>query len=76
MKTLLSIIIIIAGIIVTLIIAQMETEQAGLGTLQGASDTSLWGQHKGSSKKEIQNKIVIVSSIIFAVVLLVLAASS
>ncbi|EFA89648.1 MULTISPECIES: preprotein translocase subunit SecG [Peptoniphilus] len=76
MKTLLSIIIIIAGIIVTLIIAQMETEQAGLGTLQGASDTSLWGQHKGSSKKEIQNKIVIVSSIIFAVVLLVLAALS
>lgn len=76
MKTLLSIIIIIAGIIVTLIIAQMETEQAGLGTLQGASDTSLWGQHKGSSKKEIQNKIVIVSSIIFTVVLLVLAALS
>lgn len=76
MKTLLSIIIIIAGIIVTLIIAQMETEQAGLGTLQGASATSLWGQHKGSSKKEIQNKIVIVSSIIFAVVLLVLAALS
>lgn len=76
MKTLLSIIIIIAGIIVTLIIAQMETEQSGLGTLQGASDTSLWGQHKGSSKKEIQNKIVIVSSIIFAVVLLVLAALS
>ena len=76
MKTLLSIIIIIAGIIVTLIIAQMETEQAGLGTLQGASDTSLWGQHKGSSKKELQNKIVIVSSIIFAVVLLVLAALS
>lgn len=76
MKTLLSIIIIIAGIIVTLIIAQMETEQAGLGTLQGASDTSLWGQHKGSSKKEIQNKIVIVSSIVFAVVLLVLAALS
>lgn len=76
MKTLLSIIIIFAGIIVTLIIAQMETEQAGLGTLQGASDTSLWGQHKGSSKKEIQNKIVIVSSIIFAVVLLVLAALS
>lgn len=76
MKTLLSIIIIIAGIIVTLIIAQMETEQAGLGTLQGASDTSLWGQHKGSSKKDIQNRIVIVSSIVFALALLVLAAFS
>ncbi len=76
MKTLLSIIIIVAGLIVTFVIAQMETEQAGLGTLQGASETSLWGQHKGSSKKDIQNKIVIVTSIIFAVVLLILAAIS
>ncbi|WP_071025919.1 preprotein translocase subunit SecG [Peptoniphilus raoultii] len=76
MKTLLSLIIIVSGLIVTFVIAQMETEQAGLGTLQGASDTSLWGQHKGSSKKDIQNRIVIVSSIVFALALLVLAAFS
>ncbi|MFR4554444.1 preprotein translocase subunit SecG [Peptoniphilus sp.] len=73
MQTLLSIIIIIASIIVITVVAQMESEQAGLGTLQG-EETSMWGSHKGSSKKEIQNKVVIGSSIVFALALIVLAA--
>lgn len=73
MQTILSIIIIIASIIVITVVAQMESEQAGLGTLQG-EETSLWGAHKGSSKKDIQNRIVMVSSIVFAIALIVLAA--
>ena len=73
MQTLLSIIIIIASIIVISVVAQMESEQAGLGTLQG-EETSMWGSHKGSSKKDIQNRIVIGSSIIFALALIILAA--
>jgi len=51
----------------------MESEQAGLGTLQG-EETSMWGSHKGSSKKDIQNRIVIGSSIVFALALIILAA--
>lgn len=73
MQTLLSIIIIIASIIVITVVAQMESEQAGLGTLQG-EETSTWGNYKGSSKKDIQNRIVIGSSIVFAIALIVLAA--
>ncbi|MBU5669818.1 preprotein translocase subunit SecG [Peptoniphilus sp. MSJ-1] len=73
MQTLLSIIIIIASIIVIAIVAQMESEQAGLGTLQG-EETSSWGNYKGSSKKDIQNRIVITTSIVFAIALIVLAA--
>ena len=73
MQTLLSIIIIIASIIVISVVAQMESEQAGLGTMQG-EETSMWGSHKGSSKKDIQNRIVIVSSIVFALALIILAA--
>jgi len=73
LQTILSIIIIIASIIVITVVAQMESEQAGLGTLQG-EETSLWGAHKGSSKKDIQNRIVMVSSIVFAIALIVLAA--
>lgn len=73
MQTLLSIIIIIASIIVISVVAQMESEQAGLGTLQG-EETSMWGSHKGSSKKDIQNRIVTISSIVFALALIVLAA--
>ncbi|WP_295147008.1 preprotein translocase subunit SecG [uncultured Peptoniphilus sp.] len=73
MQTFLSIIIIIASIIVISVVAQMESEQAGLGTMQG-EETSMWGSHKGSSKKDIQNRIVIGSSIVFALALIILAA--
>ena len=73
MQTLLSIIIIVASIIIITIVAQMESDQAGLGTLQG-EETSMWGSHKGSSKKDIQNRIVIGSSIVFALVFIILAA--
>lgn len=73
MQTLLSIIIIVASIIIITIVVQMESEQAGLGTLQG-EETTTWGSHKGSSKKDIQNKIVIGSSIVFALALVILAA--
>lgn len=73
MQTLLSIIIIVASIIIITIVAQMESDQAGLGTLQG-EETSMWGSHKGSSKKDIQNRIVIGSSIVFALALIILAA--
>lgn len=74
MSTLLSIIIAIAAIVVIVVVAQMESEQAGLGTLSGASDTSMWGQYKGSSKKELMNRVVIGGAVVFAVALLVLAA--
>lgn len=73
MSTLLSLVILVSSVIVTAVVMQMESAQAGLGTLEGSSDTSLWGSNKGSSKKEIQNKIVIVTSIVFAIALLALA---
>lgn len=74
MQTLLSIVIIVASIVVIAVVAQMESEQAGLGTLQGEDDTSMWGAHRGSSKKDIQNRIVLITSIVFAVALIILAA--
>lgn len=72
MQTFLSIIIIIASIIIITVVAQMESDQAGLGTLQG-EETTTWGSHKGSSKKDIQNKVVMISSIVFALALIILA---
>lgn len=73
MSTLLSIIVAIAAIVIICVVAQMESEQAGLGTLSGGSDTSMWGQYKGSSKKELMNRTIMGASAIFAVALLVLA---
>ncbi|MBS6611201.1 MULTISPECIES: preprotein translocase subunit SecG [Peptoniphilus] len=73
MQTLLSVIIIIASVVIIAIVAQMESEQAGLGTLQG-EETAMWGSHKGSSKKDIQNRIVMITSIVFAIALIILVA--
>ncbi len=74
MQTFLSIVIIVASIIDIIVVAQMESEQAGLGTLQGSEEGNLWGAHRGSSKKEIQNRVIIVTSIVFVVALIILAA--
>jgi preprotein translocase secG subunit len=73
LQTLLSVIIIIASVVIIAIVAQMESEQAGLGTLQG-EETAMWGSHKGSSKKDIQNRIVMITSIVFAIALIILVA--
>ncbi|UHR02241.1 preprotein translocase subunit SecG [Peptoniphilus sp. GNH] len=73
MNTLLSIIIVITSIIIIVAVAMMESEQAGLGTLDGSVE-SLWGKNKGSGKKEILNRTTIVASIIFAIALVVMSA--
>lgn len=75
METLFSIIIAIASIVIIAVVAQMESEQAGLGTLDGSSDMGgMWGANKGSSKKDILNRITTIASIVFAVALIALAA--
>lgn len=71
MQTLLSIIIALSSIIVIATVAVTESEQAGLGTMSG--EESVWGEHRGSSKKELQNRVIMISSIVFIVALLVLA---
>lgn len=73
METVLSIIILVASLIVVYTVAVTESDQAGLGTLSG-DETSMWGEHRGTSKKEMQNKIIRTTSIIFAVALVILAA--
>lgn len=73
METFLSIVIAVAALIMIVTVTLMESEQAGLGTLSG-EETSAWGEHKGNSKKDIQNRIVVISSIVFGIALLVLAA--
>lgn len=73
MQTVLSVIIALASIVMIYTVAVTESEQAGLGTLSG-DETSLWGEHTGSSKKELQNKVIKIASIIFGVALIALSA--
>ncbi len=72
MTTALSIIVLITSLVLIVAVGMMESEQQGLGTIDGTE--SLWGAHKGSGKKEMLNKTIIVTSIIFAVALIVMAA--
>lgn len=72
MTTVLSIIVLITSLVLIVAVGMMESEQQGLGTIDGTE--SLWGEHKGSGKKEMLNKTIIVASIIFAVALIVMAA--
>ncbi|WP_138159814.1 preprotein translocase subunit SecG [Peptoniphilus catoniae] len=72
MKTILSVIIALSAIVMIVTVALTESKQAGLGTLSG-EESSLWGEHRGTSKKEMQDRIVMVSSIVFVVAVLMLA---
>lgn len=72
MTTALSIIVLITSLVLIVAVGMMESEQQGLGTIDGTE--SLWGAHKGSGKKEMLNKTIIVTSIIFVVALIVMAA--
>ncbi len=73
MQAILSIIIAVTSIVLIATVTSMESEQAGLGTLDGSVE-SLWGEHTGASKKEKLNKVVTISAIIFVLSLLILLA--
>ena len=72
LKTILSVIIALSAIVMIVTVALTESKQAGLGTLSG-EESSLWGEHRGTSKKEMQDRIVMVSSIVFVVAVLMRA---
>lgn len=73
MKTILSIIIALSAIVMIVTVVLTESKQAGLGVMSG-EEYSLWGEHRGTSAKEIKNRIIIISSVVFVIALLILAA--
>lgn len=73
METLLSIVIALSALVMIVIVSITESDQAGLGTLSG-EETSAWGEHRGSSKKDLENRIMKIASVIFVVALIALAA--
>lgn len=73
MNTLLSVITAVSSIVLIISVVLQESEQAGLGTLDGTTPDALWGSNRGTSKKEILKRITIISSAVFLVSLLLLA---
>ncbi len=69
----LTVIIAISSLVLIGTVVVTESAQAGLGTLQG-EQSNLWGEHRGTSKKEIENRIITVSSVVFLISVIALAA--
>lgn len=73
MRTFLSVIIAISCLVVIVSVMMQESKQAGLGTLDGSAESS-WGSYTGTSRKQMLEKITLVSSIIMMVSLIAIAA--
>ena len=73
MRTFLSVIIAISCLVVIVPVMMQESKQAGLGTLDGSAESS-WGSYTGTSRKQMLEKVTLVSSIIMMVSLIAIAA--
>ena len=74
MKTALSIIFIIIGIILTIIVLMQEGKSEGLGAISGMADT-YWGKNKGRSVEgalEKSTKFIAAAFLIIALLLNIL----
>lgn len=74
MRTLLSVIIAISCLVVIIAVMLQESKQAGLGTLDGSADSSGWGSHTGTSRKQMLEKTTLIASIVMMVSLIAVAA--
>lgn len=73
MELILTVIIAISAIVLIGTVVVTESAQAGLGTLQG-EQSDLWGEHRGTSKKEIENRIITVASVVFLISVIAISA--
>lgn len=70
-KTILEVLFIIVGIVLTVIILMQEGKSAGLGAIAGAADT-YWGKNKGRSMEGMLVKLTKLLVALFIVISLVL----
>lgn len=73
MELFLTLLIAVSAIVLTATVVVTESAQAGLGTLQG-EQSDLWGEHRGTSKKEIENRIIAIASVVFLISVLAISA--
>ncbi|MDO5714367.1 MAG: preprotein translocase subunit SecG [Tissierellia bacterium] len=74
MSTVLSIIVALASLVIIVSVVVQESEQAGLGTLDGSVADSSWGANRGTSKKQMLQRITTISAVVFILALIALAA--
>ncbi|MDY3118822.1 MAG: preprotein translocase subunit SecG [Peptoniphilus sp.] len=74
MTTFISVIVALSALAVVCAVVVQESNQVGLGTLDGSSPSSEWGSNRGTSRKEMLKRITVVSSIIFFISTVILVA--
>ncbi|MDD7363787.1 MAG: preprotein translocase subunit SecG [Peptoniphilus sp.] len=75
MTTFMSVIVALSALGVTISVMVQESNQVGLGTLDGSgSASSEWGANRGTSRKEMLKRITLVMSIIFFISTIILIA--
>lgn len=76
MTTVLSIVVALASIVVIGSVLVQESEQAGLGTVDGSVAEANWGTHVGTSRKQMLQRMTAISSAVLAVSVVALLAIS
>lgn len=74
MTGLFSVLILASSLGLIISVAMQEASSEGLGAVGGNATDSLWGKSRGTSREGMLRRITIISSIIFIISALVLAA--
>lgn len=69
-----SILVLASSLSLIVSVVLQESNEGGLGTLAGDSSASLWGKTRGKSREDVLKRITVISSVIFLISTLFLAA--
>ncbi len=74
MTTFFSILVLASSLALIISVVLQEGSEDGLSALSGGGSDSLWGKSKGKSRGDMLRRITVVSSVIFIISTLFLAA--
>jgi len=74
MTTFFSILVLASSLSLIISVVLQESKDDGLGALAGDSSASLWGKTRGKSREDVLKRITVISSVIFLISTLFLAA--
>ena len=74
LTTFFSVIVAVSAIAIICAVVAQESNQVGLGTLDGSSPSSEWGSNRGTSRKDMLKRITVVSSVVFFISIILLIA--
>ncbi|NLK43402.1 MAG: preprotein translocase subunit SecG [Tissierellia bacterium] len=74
MTTFFSILVLASSLSLIVSVVMQESSEGGLGAITGDTSASLWGKTRGKSREDMLKRITVISSVIFLISTLFLAA--